>query len=162
MKRLSLLLPLGLILLTSCAAPRPRASSEPKFHEADNANVVIRYYSENLSRILKPMQMEGPFLTSFDRDGVLDLAKHQTGRDLAVVILLQFNASDRVKNSWLTPLKQMGYKRIVFLRAEVGMKVDGLCVLENPSDLAEVPIGQPDPSVCSLDNSEAAKHLLVH
>jgi hypothetical protein len=162
MKRVSVLLPLGVILLTSCATQRPVADSEPKFHESANADVVIRYYSENISRILKPLQMEGPFLTSFDREGVLDLAKQQTSREMAVVILLQFNASEKVKLSWLTPLKQMGYRRVVFLRAENGRKVDGLSVLENPSEFADGSKGSQDPSVCLLNNSEAGKRMVVH
>jgi hypothetical protein len=137
MKRLSAILPLGMIFLVSCASQRPMASGGPRFHEANNADVVIRYYSDNVTRILKPLQIEGPFLSTFDRDGVLDLAKKQSGRELAVVVLLQFNASDRVKQGWQAPLRQMGYKRIVFLRAEHGMKVDGLSILEGPSELTD-------------------------
>ena len=136
LKHWTAILLLGLAFLTGCAAPERKASTEPKFHEVNSADVVIRYYSEEISRILKPLQMEGPFLISFDRGKVLDLAKQQSGRELAVVVLLQFNSSDRVKMSWLTPLKELGYKRIVFLRAENGMHVDGLSILENPSELA--------------------------
>ena len=128
-----------MILLTSCSTPYDRLKQEPKFHEANNADIVIRYYSENISRILKPLQIEGPFLTSFDRGGVLDLAKQQAGRELAVVVLLQFNASDRVKQSWLAPLSQLGYKRVVFLRAEEGMKVNGLSILSNPPEISDQP-----------------------
>jgi hypothetical protein len=139
MNKLSSLLALGLISLTSCSTQRQFVKAEPKFYESKNADIIIRYYSESISRILKPLQMEGPFLTSFDRGAVLDLAKQQTGRELAVVVLLQFNASDRVKQSWLTPLTQMGYKRVVFLRAENGRKLDGLPILENPTELTEKP-----------------------
>jgi len=113
------------------------AGAGPKFCEANHADVVIRYYSDNVTRILKPLQMEGPFLSTFDRDGVLDLAKKQAGRELAVVILLQFNASDRIKQSWQAPLKQLGYRRVVFLRAEPGLKVDGLSILEGPAELTD-------------------------
>lgn len=113
------------------------ASGGPRFSEANNADVVIRYYSDNVTRILKPLQMEGPFLSTFDRDGVIDLAKKQSRRELAVVVLLQFNASDRVKQSWQAPLRQLGYKRIVFLRAEQGLKVDGLSILDDPSELTD-------------------------
>ena len=147
MKRLSTFLPLGMIFLVSCSTPRPMASSEPKFHEAKNADIVVRYYSEDVSRVFKPLQMEGPFLSTFDKDSVIDLAKQQSGRDLAVVILLQFNASDRVKQNWLSPLRQIGYKRIVFLRAEIGMKVDGLSVLENPSEITGQPKAPAEPNV---------------
>ena len=131
---------LGMTVVTSCTTTqRPSANAEPKFHEAKNADLVVRYYSENISRVMKPLQMEGPFLTSFDRGTVLELAKQQAGRDLAVVVLLQFNSSDRVKRSWLTPLTGMGYKRVVFLRAEEGGKVDGLSIMANPGEPANQP-----------------------
>jgi hypothetical protein len=139
MKPLSSLMVLGTLLLTSCATQHQIASSEPKFFESTHADIIVRYYSDNISRIMKPLQMEGPFLTSFDKGAVLDLAKQQAGRDLAVVVLLQFNASDRVKQSWLTPLAGMGYKRVVFLRAENGRKLDGLSILENPTEVTEKP-----------------------
>jgi hypothetical protein len=143
MKRLPTLLALGMILLVSCSTPRPTAESEPKFREAKNADIIVRHYSETLSRVFKPLQMEGPFLTGFDKDAVIGLAKQQSGRELAVVILLRFNASDRVKQSWLGPLRKLGYKRIVFLRAEKGMEVDGLSILEDPSEIT----GQPEAPV---------------
>jgi len=137
MKTLSSFMALGAALLTSCSTQRPFDAAQPKFHESKDADLIVRYYSESLSRVLKPLQMEGPFLTGFNRGAVLDLAKQQAGRDLAVVVLLQFNASDRVKQSWLTPHKEFGYKRVVFLRAENGRKLDGLTILENPTEVTE-------------------------
>ena len=134
MKPLSFVLVLGTVLFTSCSTQRPTAKAEPKFYESKNADLIVRYYSPDLSRILKPLQMEGPFLSDFDSTGVLDLAKQQPGRDLAVVVLLKFNCGDQVKRSWLAPLSNLGYKRVVFLRAEDGRKLDGLCILENPSE----------------------------
>jgi hypothetical protein len=151
MKRLCAFLPLGMILLTSCATPRQTVKAAPRFHETQNADLVVRFYSENISRILKPMQMEGPFLSTFDRSGVLDLAKQQSGRELAVVVLLQFNSSDRVKQSWLTPLKDLGYKRIVFLRAENSLRVDGLSVLDSPSLGTDQPSTPSDPRLFSVN-----------
>jgi len=136
-----------MVFLVSCASQRPMASGGPRFSEANKADVVIRYYSDNVTRILKPLQMEGPFLSTFDRDGVIDLAKKQSRRELAVVVLLQFNASDRVKQSWQAPLRQLGYKRIVFLRAEQGLKVDGLSILDDPSELTDHQIQPAKPNV---------------
>ncbi len=107
-----------------------------------NADIVIRYYTDDVNRVLKPLQMEGPFLTTFSKDGVLDLAKQQTGRDLAVVIMLKFNCSDRVKQNWLSPLTHMGYKRVVFLRAIDGKKVDGLPILANPTEVTDKAKGE--------------------
>jgi hypothetical protein len=91
--------------------------------------------------------MEGPFLSTFDKGGVLDLATQQSGRELAVVILLQFNSSDYVKQDWMKMLKGAGYKRIVFLRAENNLKINGLPVLDNPSEITVGSAKQPEPNV---------------
>lgn len=104
----------------------------PPFTEEEKADIVIRHYSDAVNRVLKPRQMEGAFLSTFDINGVLDLAKHQPGRELAVVILILFNTSDSVKIRWVGLLKNMGYRRVVFLRGAEGMQINGLSVLEDP------------------------------
>ena len=147
MKRQLAFLLLGMLLLTSCATPRRPEAAGPRFNEEKNADIVIRYYSDGVNRVLKPLQMEGPFLCTFDKGGVLGLATQQSGRELAVVILLQFNSSDLVKQDWMKMLKEAGYKRIVFLRAEAGLKVNGLPVLDNPSEITVGREKQPEPSV---------------
>jgi len=143
----SVLLLLGILGLTSCSTPRPIAVSEPQFTEENNADIVIRHYSEEINRVLKPLQVEGPFMSTFDKEGVLDLAKQQSGRALAVVILLQFNCSDGVKRDWMSLLEELGYERIVFLRAQSGLKINGLPILENPSEITVQQKKQPEPSV---------------
>jgi hypothetical protein len=145
MRQLLSLLGCGLLLLTSCSTPRSLEKAEPKFHGTMNADIVIRYYTEGVNRVLKPLQAEGPFLTTFDRGGVFDVAKQQNGRDLAVVIMLKFNCSDHAKRDWYGPLTQMGYKRVVFLRAENGKKVEDLCILENPTELTSQPKAPAEP-----------------
>jgi hypothetical protein len=137
---------LGMLVLTSCDTPRPSVP-ERRFVEEDNAGIVIRYYSDKVSRVLKPAQMEGPFLSTFDRQGVLELAKQQPGRELAVVILLQFNASEEVKRDWMSLLEGVGYRRVVFLLAEKGnLKINGLQILENPGASPVEQGKQPKPN----------------
>ena len=147
MKRQLVFLLLGMLLLTSCATPRRPETAGPRFNEEKNADIVIRYYSDEVNRVLKPLQMEGPFLSTFDKGGVLDLATQQSGRELAVVILLQFNSSDYVKQDWMKMLAGAGYKRIVFLRAENNLKINGLPVLDNPSEITVGSAKQPEPNV---------------
>jgi hypothetical protein len=120
------------MILTSCSTSPPRLATELRFRDERDADIVIRHYSEGVNRVLKPRLMEGPFLSTFDRAGVLELAKQRPGRELAVVILLQFNASDDVKHEWVSQLEGLGYKRVVFLRAECNLKINGLAVLGNP------------------------------
>ena len=61
---------------------------------------MIRLYTDEVNRVLKPLQMEGPFLTTLDKGSVRELAAQQAGRELAMVILLQRNSSDAVKQGW--------------------------------------------------------------
>jgi hypothetical protein len=123
---------LGMLLLTSCATPRQPETARSRFNEENNADIVIRHYSDEVNRVLKPLQMQGPFLSTFDKGSVLDLATQQSGRELAVVILLKSNTSDNVKQDWVKILKEAGYKRIVFLRADTpGLRINGLPVLDS-------------------------------
>ncbi len=104
----------------------------PPFNEEAKADIIIRYYSDNVNRILKPVQMEGAFLSTFDIDGTMKLAKKQPGRELAVVILIFFNMSDPVKIKWVGLLKGIGYRRVVFLRGAENKQADGLPILDDP------------------------------
>ena len=127
-------LSLAVLLLTSCATPQDPMAALPRFNEADQADLIIRYYSDDTSYVLKPATMEGPFLTILRKDAVLALAKQQPGRQLAVVALIHYTAesqADAVKHDWTNLLTEAGYQRIVFLRARNSMKMNGLPVLAN-------------------------------
>jgi hypothetical protein len=116
-----------LLLATACSTSRTA-----RFSEQEKADLIVRYYSEDTSYVLKPSKMDGPFLSILNRDAVLDVAKLQPGRQLAVVILIHyFNESEdeSVKQKWTSLLKEAGYQRIVFLRGHNGMRVNGLAVL---------------------------------
>jgi hypothetical protein len=129
---LSLLLTIAGLLWTSCGAPQA-GGTRPPFDEEDKADIVIRYYSDGVNRVLKPKQMEGAFLSTFDVNGVLELAKRQPGRELAVVILIFFNTSDDVKLKWAGLLNGLGYRRVVFLRGAGDMRINGLSILDDPN-----------------------------
>src|ERR1035441_9137981 len=116
-----------LLLATACSTPRTA-----RFSERDQADLIVRYYSEDTSYVLKPSKMDGPFLSIFNRDAVLDVAKLQPGRQLAVVILIHYSnesEDESVRQKWTSLLKEVGYQRIVFLRGHNGMQVNGLAVL---------------------------------
>ena len=105
-----------------------------RFSEQDQADLIVRYYTDDTSYVLKPATADGPFLTILKKDAVLALAKRQPGRQLAVVALIHYGAesqADAVKHDWTSLLTEAGYRRIVFLRASTGMKVNGLPVLAN-------------------------------
>ena len=121
-----------MLLLTACASPRNRALA--RFGEENQADLIIRYYSDDTSYVLKPAAAEGPFLSVLRKDAVLALAKQQPSRQLAVVALIHYTGDrqvDMVKHDWTTLLTEAGYQRVVFLRARTGMRMNGLPVLAN-------------------------------
>jgi hypothetical protein len=127
MMKVSASLLLVLLLATACSTPRTA-----RFSEQERADLIVRYYSDDTSYLLKPTKTDGPFLSILDRDAVLNVAKQQPGRQLAVVILIHYNAeneAERVKQKWTSMLTQVGYQRVVFLGALSGMRANGLPVL---------------------------------
>jgi hypothetical protein len=119
-----------LLLATSCSTPR--TARVERFTEQDQASLIVRYYTDDTSYLLKPAANEGPFLAVLNKDAVMDVAKQQPGRQLAVVIMIQHanqNEVDAVRQRWQGLLTQAGYQRVVFLRARKGWDVNGLPVL---------------------------------
>jgi hypothetical protein len=120
------------VVLLATACSTPRISQVVRFHEQDQANLIVRYYTDETSYVLKPQQTDGPFLNILRRDDVLEVAKQPTGRELAVVILVYYpyqGQADAVKNKWTGLLTGLGYQRVVFLGGGGGKRVDGLPIL---------------------------------
>ena len=139
-----------LLLLFATACSSPRTPHLGRFKQEEQANLVVRYYTDDTSYVLKPVTKNGEFLTVLNKAAVIELAKQQPERELAVVILIHYTAEDEaeaVKHDWVKLLKEVGYERIVFLRASSGMKINGLSILENPSELTEQPKAELKPSV---------------
>ncbi len=118
------------LLATSCSTPQtaPRA----RFGEQEQASLIVRYYTDSTSYVLKPAKKEGPFLAVLNKNAVLEVAKQQPCRELAVVVLIHYGAESEaaaVKHDWTNLLTGLGYQRVVFLRARTGMRVNGLPVL---------------------------------
>jgi hypothetical protein len=127
MIRVSASLLLVLLLATACSTSRMG-----RFNEQEQANLVVRYYTDDTSYVLKPAKTDGTFLAVLNKDAVLDVAKQQPGRELAVVILIHYRAqseADSVRQNWVKLLKEVGYQRVVFLRASGSMQINGLPVL---------------------------------
>jgi hypothetical protein len=113
--------------------------------EEERADIVVRYYSDETSYILRPKQMEGPFLSIFKKDKVVALAKRRTGRELAVVVMINYIDESKkvaVKRDWRERLGDLGYHRVVFLRAVPGMKINGLAIMED--EVALTHANQPE------------------
>lgn len=124
----------GIFLLTSCSTPTQVAKAR-RFGEAEAADFIARYYSDDTSYVLKPATNDGAFRSICDRALLMKLAGQQPRRDLAVIVLLHYPGAateDSVKLAWVKDLRGMGYQRIVFLRSGNRMQVNGLPTLESP------------------------------
>jgi hypothetical protein len=124
--------PLLLVMLLATACSTPRTSRVVRFHEQDQANLIVRYYTDETSYVLKPQNTDGPFLRVLRRDDVAKVAKQLPGRELAVVILVHYpyqGQGDGVKSKWKSLLTGLGYQRVVFLGGYGGKKLDGLPIL---------------------------------
>lgn len=120
-----------LLIATACSTSRV-----VRFNQQEQANLVVRYYTDDTSYVLKPAKTDGPFLAVFNKNAVLDVAKQQLGRELAVVVLIHYRAegaAEAVRRNWVSLLKEAGYQRVVFLRASTSMQINGLPVLASGS-----------------------------
>jgi hypothetical protein len=123
-----------LLLATSCSTPQFGPVS--RFNDQEQANLIVRYYTDDTSYLLKPEAKNGPFLAVLNKDAVLEVAKHQAGRQLAVVVLIHYAAeseAEAVKSKWKNLLTEAGYQRVVFLRGRSGTQINGLPVLASRS-----------------------------
>ena len=126
--------------------PRPpgnlRVTSKPAtvFNEEQEADVIIRYYSDSTSYMIKPALMDGQFRSVYDRAKVLAIARQQPRHELAVVVLVHYPNSyseEPIKQKWQEDLAALGYQRILYLRGERKMNVKGLQILPGPQSTGE-------------------------
>ena len=120
----------------SCAGPQASAPELPRFTGATDADFIVRYFSDQVSHVEKPLTMEGPFLIACERPTVLKLAADQPRHELAVIVLIRYFSSpeeNRVKVGWAQDLKKLGYHNVVFLLAGYSKQIDGLPILPDPA-----------------------------
>ena len=126
------LLLLVVFLATSCSTPR--GSQVARFNDQERANLIVRYYTDDTSYLLKPLAKDGLFLAVLNKDAVVEIARQQAQRDLAVVVLIHYPSgitADMVKEKWAHLLAEAGYQHVVFLRGQNGSAVNGLAIVGN-------------------------------
>jgi hypothetical protein len=115
-----------------------------RFTEEEQADFIAWYYSDQTSYLLKPLMMDGAFLSICDRPFVLKLAGQQPGREMAVIVLPYYpnsGSEEAGKLAWVNDLKELGYRRVIFLRDCNSMEVNGLPILDGPQTRA-MPAGK--------------------
>jgi hypothetical protein len=125
-----------------------------RFTEEAQADLIVKYYSDPTSYLLKPPQRDSQFFAVYDRGSVLNLAAQQPRRELAVVELIHYpgGASEEpVKLGWVNDLKGLGYERIVFLRGNDKVQANGLPVLQEIRVRDLPAAGAPQASTMSVE-----------
>ncbi len=120
------------LALLTCSCSTPQTARLPRFNEQEYADFIVRYYTDDTNYVLKPAATDGPFLSVLNKEAVLEVAKRQPGRQLAVVIMIHHGAPGELegaRHKWENLLTQAGYERVVFLGAARGMQANGLPVL---------------------------------
>jgi hypothetical protein len=109
--------------------------------DVEQSDFIVHYFDDRTSYLLKPASTSGigghVFFEPCPRTNVLERAAAQPGRELALVVLIHYPAEateKTVKLAWAKDLQKLGYKRVLFCRAD-RVKVDriaGLPVLAGP------------------------------
>jgi hypothetical protein len=133
--------------------------------DVEQADFIVHYFDDRTSYLLKPASTDRigghGFYAVCQRADVLERAAARPGRELAIVSLIHYPtlASEQpVKLAWANDLQSLGYKRVLFCRAD-RIKVDrivGLPVLDGPQATklsaveqagAQLPAGGIEPSL---------------
>ena len=132
-------LPFGLLVLLSACSTPSSGPRTPRFTEADAADLIARYYSDDTSYVLKPPMLDGQFRSVCNRASLLNVASQQPQHALAVIVLLHYPApqtEEAAKAGWVRDLQDLGYRGVVFLRAGNRMDMNGLRILSSPQATA--------------------------
>jgi hypothetical protein len=124
-------------LFAGCATSR-QGMFTSRFESEASADVIIRYYTDATSSMLKPTQMEGEFQSLLSRGEVLERMRKVPGRDLAAIILVNYHSrpgEEFVMREWQKQLSELGFRQTVFLRGKENAKVNGMTIVPDPAPL---------------------------
>jgi hypothetical protein len=123
--------PLLILVFSSCASTP--VDDRPRFHEAANADVIVRFPSWDLINIIKPDTTDSGFLTLHHRDEAEQiLARPGIPHNVAVVVcgcLTTDEQDAEDQRLWISIFKGLQFKRVAFLRAASSQKIDGLLLI---------------------------------
>lgn len=146
-RRLGIYLLLGLLALlaSSCATSG--------FKEASTVSLELRFYRWDSVCIAKPDTREGGFIPVLNAaEAMQEIKQRNVPRELAVVVVgtgYNETQSARIAAEWNKRLGAQGFRRVVILRGNDGMKISGMPII---ADFASV---SPDDRLF-LDRAVAA------
>ena len=133
---MAVLLPLFICLTPGCSTlPKVADAPGPRFHEANHANVVLRFASWNYIFLVHPEYREDGFYHQLKRDTVADTLKRFNGpHDMAVVTVGWGYKPEQLKEvvaDWETILGGCGFRRVVVVRASFDYSIDGAVIVDD-------------------------------
>ena len=120
-------------MFSSCAT-EPNGP-QARFHQQEECDAIVHFSSWELVTIKKPDTREDGFLPLYRfAEAEKVLQRQNSSRRLAVVICGTFLSKDQeeeLQQRWAASFGALGYQRVVFLRAELGERVNGLAVIRD-------------------------------
>ena len=121
------------------------ADTGARFHEADSADVVLRFSEWDHISIERPVYREGGFVRHFRREELNPAFDRLRLRRGTAVVVVGWTYRDEmlniVVNDWKSVLRECGFQRVVCLRGTSNSQINGLRILDD-SKLASTGTGQ--------------------
>jgi hypothetical protein len=120
--------------LTSCAAPVTRTTDAGShFREAASVDAAFQFSRWDTIYMTRPDTRENGFYPIYTREDIAaQIASRTAGRNLAVVVM-GYVFSDEIQqeiiHEWTSLLFAQGFKRVVMLRSDNTMHIQGLLIV---------------------------------
>jgi hypothetical protein len=131
---------LGLVLCaSSCSTTSTFNSADvtPRFHEESSVNAVLQFSSWDYTFLIRPQYTVGGYLQQVHPADIGKALDHlNVTRGTAVVVVgWTYNGDqlDHLLADWKTILGGCGFHRVVFLRAQLGDKLNGSIIIDDTS-----------------------------
>ena len=146
------LLPIVCLFIAGCATGQRSSVNVgygPRFHEASNANVVLRFASWEYTFLVQPEYREDGYYHQLRHDDIAPTLGRMTGpRDLAVVTVgwgYKPEQLEKIVSDWKTLLAGCGFRRVVVVRATMDYEINGAIIVDD--SLAAISTSRPTASL---------------
>lgn len=123
------------------------------FKEASAVNLELRFYRWDSICITKPDTRESGFVPVLNVAEVIEeIRQRNLSRDLAVVVVgtgYNETQSAQIAAEWNKRLGEQGFRRVVILRGNDGMKIGGLPIIADFASITQDDTLQPTHTVAA-------------
>jgi hypothetical protein len=131
------LLGLVTVFLVSCASTPTRnaAATTARFRDVSSVDVAFNFSRWDTIYMIRPDMRENGFYPVYGREDVVrELTRRNLGRNLAVVVMGYVFSDKNQQNlveEWNSLLSKQGFRRVVILRSNNTMNIDGLLIVSD-------------------------------